>query len=73
MSISSVRFSAIVSWVWAKRQRRLEMLMNGSAGMYGDPQGIAGRSMPELHGLQMPRLAEGMDVEPPSGSEGDGQ
>ena len=31
---------------WAKRQRRLELLMTGTAGMYGDFQGIVGRSMP---------------------------
>ena len=42
---------------WAKRQRRLEMLMTGTAGMYGDFQGIVGRSMPELEGLQVPQLA----------------
>ena len=58
---------------WAKRERRLEMLMNGTAGMYGDLQGLAGRSMPELHGLQIPRLGEGMDLEPDDpGPEGDG-
>jgi hypothetical protein len=57
---------------WAKRARRLEMLMNGTAGMYGDLQGLAGRSMPELHGLQIPQLAEGVDTEPSDGSEADG-
>ena len=57
---------------WAKRQRRLELLMNGTAGFYGDLQGLAGRSMPELHGLQIPQLGEGMDLEPSDGSEPDG-
>lgn len=57
---------------WAKRARRLELLMNGTAGMYGDLQGLAGRSMPELHGLQIPQLGEGMDLEPSDGSEADG-
>jgi len=57
---------------WAKRQRRLELLMNGTAGMYGDLQGLAGRSMPELHGLQIPRLGEGMDLEPSDGPEAEG-
>ena len=54
---------------WAKRQRRLELLMNGTAGMWGDLQGLAGRSMPELHGL---RLGEGMDLETPDGPEAEG-
>ena len=57
---------------WAKRERRLELLMSGTAGMYGDLQGLAGRSMPELHGLEVPRLGEGMDLEPPDGREPDG-
>ena len=55
---------------WAKRERRLELLMSGTAGMYGDLQGLAGRSMPELHGLQVPRLGEG--AEPPEGPNADG-
>lgn len=57
---------------WAKRQRRLELLMNGTAGMYGDLQGIVGRSMPELHGLQVPQLGDGMDLETPDGPEAEG-
>jgi hypothetical protein len=50
---------------WAKRQRRLELLMNGTAGMYGDLQGIVGRSLPELHGLSMPRLDDELELDPP--------
>lgn len=57
---------------WAKRERRLELLMSGTAGMYGDLQGLAGRSMPELHGLEVPRLSEGADPEPPGEPEEDG-
>ena len=56
---------------WAKRERRLELLMNGTAGMYGDLQGLAGRSMPELHGLQIPQLGDPMDLDTPEGSEED--
>ena len=56
---------------WAKRERRLELLMNGTAGMYGDLQGLAGRSMPELHGLQIPQLGDAIDLDPPEGSEED--
>jgi hypothetical protein len=55
---------------WAKRERRLELLMNGTAGMYGDLQGLAGRSMPELHGLEVPRLPE--NAEPTDGPEAEG-
>jgi hypothetical protein len=49
---------------WAKRQRRLELLMTGSAGLYGDFQGIVGRSLPELQGLSVPQLDDGSNVEP---------
>jgi len=55
---------------WAKRQRRLELLMTGTAGMYGDFQGIVGRSMPELRGLQVPQLDDGMGLDPPVGGTG---
>jgi hypothetical protein len=41
---------------WAKRERRLELLMTGSAGLYGDFQGIVGRSLPELQGLSLPEF-----------------
>jgi hypothetical protein len=54
---------------WAKRQRRLELLMTGTAGMYGDFQGIVGRSMPELQGLQVPQLDDGMGLDPLDGPE----
>jgi len=43
---------------WARRQRRLELLMSGIGGLYGDFQGIVGRSLPELQGLSIPQLEE---------------
>ena len=36
---------------WAKREQHLELLLSGAAGMYGDLQGIVGKSMPEVEGL----------------------
>jgi hypothetical protein len=41
---------------WAKRERHLELLLSGAAGMYGDLQGIVGKSLPELDGLKLPAL-----------------
>lgn len=57
--------------VWAKRQRRLELLMTGTAGMYGDLQGIVGKSLPEPHGLTAPRLDDelGLETEEPDTKE----
>lgn len=49
---------------WAKRQRRLELLMTGSAGLYGDFQGIVGRSLPELQGLSVPQVDDGSNSKP---------
>lgn len=52
---------------WAKRQRRIELLMSGAAGLYGDFQAVVGRSLPELQGLSIPQLEEGSKSEPADG------
>lgn len=44
---------------WGKRQRRIEMLITGTASMYGEIQGIVGSSMPEVEGLTLPLLGSG--------------
>jgi hypothetical protein len=41
---------------WAKRQKHLELLMTSTAQMYGDFQGIVGKSMPEVQGLSLTLL-----------------
>jgi hypothetical protein len=38
---------------WAKREVQLDRLMNSTVGMYGDLQGIAGRSLEEIDGLDV--------------------
>jgi hypothetical protein len=38
---------------WAKRETQLERLMGSTVGMYGDLQGIAGRSLEEIEGLSV--------------------
>jgi hypothetical protein len=38
---------------WAKRQTQIERVMNATVGMYGDLQGIAGKSLQEIEGLEM--------------------
>jgi len=43
--------------LWAKRETQLERLMNSTVGMYGDLQGIAGRSLEEIEGLSLLSLA----------------
>jgi hypothetical protein len=46
---------------WAKRQAQIERVMNATVGMYGDLQGIAGKSLQEIEGLEMKVL--GVDEE----------
>jgi hypothetical protein len=38
---------------WAKRETQLDRLMGSTVGMYGDLQGIAGRSLEEIEGLSV--------------------
>lgn len=39
---------------WAKRDSQIEGVLMATVGMYGDLEGIAGRSMPEIDGLESP-------------------
>ena len=41
---------------WAKRQEQIERVMGATVGMYGDLQGIAGRSLQEIQGLELKAL-----------------
>src|SRR5262249_937355 len=41
---------------WAKREAELERVMSATAGLYGDLQGIAGQTLPELEALSWPAL-----------------
>jgi hypothetical protein len=38
---------------WAKRGEQIERVMSSTVGMYGDLQGIAGKSLQEIEGLDM--------------------
>lgn len=41
---------------WSKRQEQIERVMNATVGMYGDLQGIAGKSLQEIEGLEFKGL-----------------
>lgn len=45
--------------LWAKREEQIRGVIESTAGMYGDLQGIAGRSLQEIAGLQMETLELG--------------
>ncbi len=47
---------------WAKREQQLERVITATAGMYGDLQGIAGKSIQQVEGLELPALASGAET-----------
>ncbi len=38
---------------WAKREEQIERVMGATVGMYGDLQGVAGKSLQEIEGLEL--------------------
>ena len=46
---------------WAKREEQIERVMGATVGMYGDLQGIAGKSLQEFEGLELPALESDMN------------
>lgn len=42
--------------LWAKRESQIQGVIESTVGMYGDLQGIAGRALQEIEGLEMPLL-----------------
>lgn len=41
---------------WAKREEQIDRVMMATVGMYGDLQGIAGKTMQEIEGLELQAL-----------------
>lgn len=54
--------------IWAKREKQIERVVQNTAGMYGDMQGIIGATLPEIKSLELQALSAGDD---PDGSEED--
>ena len=48
---------------WAKRGEQIERVMGATVGMYGDLQGIAGKSLQEIEGLELPALESDVNSE----------
>jgi hypothetical protein len=44
---------------WAKREAQIDNVMKATVGMYGDLQGIAGKSLQEIEGLGLMALEDG--------------
>ena len=43
--------------LWAKRQEQIRCVVESTAGMYGDLQGIAGKTLLEIDGLEIQLLS----------------
>ena len=52
------REKKVIGKQWAKREQQIEQVMHATVGMYGDLQGIAGKSLEEIDGLDWKALPE---------------
>jgi hypothetical protein len=53
--------------LWAKREEQIRCVVESTAGMYGDLQGIAGKTLQEIEGLNVKLISEVQDgVQPDS-------
>jgi hypothetical protein len=57
----------VITKQWAKREEQIGRVMQATVGMYGDLQGIAGKSLQEIEGLELKALdgpsGEGLEKE----------
>ena len=49
--------------LWAKREEQIRGVVEATAGLYGDLQGIAGRTLLEIEGLEVPMLDRPAGIE----------
>jgi hypothetical protein len=49
--------------MWAKREAQIRGVLEATAGMYGDLQGIAGKALEEIDGMALPMLEDFSDDE----------
>ena len=64
---------AAMTRLWAKREEQIRGVVETTAGLYGDLQGIAGRSLQEIEGLEVPVLDGLGRVRPPNEAKGKNQ
>lgn len=46
---------------WAKREKQIQNVIDNTVGLYGDLEGIAGRAMPQIAGLEIDLIANDED------------
>lgn len=49
--------------LWAKREAQIHGVIDSTVGMYGDLQGIAGKALQEIEGLDLPLIEDASEVE----------
>lgn len=57
MQVDLDRERKVIMKQWAKREEQIERVMGATVGMYGDLQGIAGKSLQEIDGLELNALS----------------
>jgi hypothetical protein len=50
------REKKLITKQWAKREQQIQQVMQATVGMHGDLQGIAGKTLQEIEGLELPAL-----------------
>lgn len=50
------REKKVITKQWAKREEQIERVMQATSGMYGELQGIAGKNIQEIEGLELRAL-----------------
>lgn len=53
----------VITKQWAKRSEQIERVMSSTAGMYGDLQGIAGKSLQEIEGLSLQTIESNATIQ----------
>ena len=48
----------VITKQWAKRDEQIERVMQSTVGMYGDMQGIAGKTLQEIDGIDIKALSD---------------
>jgi len=55
--------------LWCKREEQIRCVVESTAGMYGDLQGIAGKTLQEIEGLNVKLISEVQDGPQPDSAE----
>lgn len=63
MQIDLDKERKVIMKQWAKRNEQIERVMQATIGMYGDLQGIAGKSLQEIEGLELKSLGSEMETD----------